>query len=208
MAMLILPTADAAADAIVFDAGVTTSGVFGCLREPACSASGNTVILGSGDSAVTLTFDGVNTTIPITNVAQRVTLGTLSASANGVATFPSRTNELLPIVAFSLTLTHSTPVADSDFLAMRFGRGGLPQLGFMQGNVYFTLPTGPNPPGLNYQALIYSLAPFEFAVPLNGSVDITADVGAVPEPATMLLVGFGLAGAAARRRFPSRSTAA
>jgi hypothetical protein len=137
-----------------------------------------------------------------------VTLGTLSATANASATtFPSRTNELLPIVAFSLTLTHSTPVADSDFLAMGFGPGGLPQLGFMQGYTYFTLPTGPNPPGLNYQALIYTLAPFQFAVPLNGSVDIRADVGAVPEPATLLLVGFGLAGAAARRRFLNRSTA-
>jgi hypothetical protein len=191
----------ASADPVVFNAAVTTSGMFGCLKEPACSASGDTVVLGTGDDAVTLTFSGVSTTIPITNAAQPVTLGTLSASGSAGATvFPMRTNELLPILQFVLTLTHATPVAESDSLWMRFGPGGQSQLSFMQGNTYFSLAAGPNPPGQNYPMLIYSLAPFNFSVPMNGSVDITADVGAAPEPATLLLVGLGLAGAAARRR--------
>jgi hypothetical protein len=200
LAALCLSSAAASADPIVFNAGVTTTGVFGCLKEPACVASGNTVTLGSGDSAVTLTFTGIDTTIAITNTVQSVSLGTLSATSNaGATTFPTRTNELLPIVSLSLQLSHATPVADTDFLFMRFGPGGLPELAYMQGGTYFSLDPGPNAPGQNYQALIYSLSPFEFAVPLNGSIDITADVGAVPEPATLLLVGFGLAGAASRR---------
>lgn len=198
---LCLGAAAASADPIVFNATVTTTGVFGCRSDPACTASGNTVTLGSGDAAVTLTFTGISATIPITNTVQRVTLGTLSASANaGATTFPARVNQLLPIVNLNLLLSHTTPVADSDNLFMGLGPGGLTHLPYMLGGTYFQLNTGPNPPGQNYQSLIYSLAPEQFSVPLNGSVDITADVGAVPEPATLLLVGAGLAGAAARRR--------
>jgi len=196
--VLVLTAAEASADPVLFNADVTTSGVFGCLKEPACVASGSSVTLGSGADAVTLTFTGVNTSIAITNTAQPFSLGTLSASSSA-ATFPTRTNPILPIVGFVLTLTHDTPVAASDTLRMRFGPGGMTELPFLQGNTYMSLPTGLTTPGQNYPVVIYSLSPFQFSVPMNGSVDVTADVGAVPEPATLLLVGFGLAGAAARR---------
>jgi hypothetical protein len=198
-AIVLLAAGKASADPFVWNATATTSGVFGCLKEPACVASGNSVTLGTGADAVTLTFTGISSNFAITNTVQLVTLGTLSASSSA-ATFPTRTNPLLPIVSFALTLTHDTPVAGSDFLFMRFGPGGETELSFMEGNTYLTFESGgSSTPGFNHPWLIYSLAPFEFSIPMNGSVDLTANVGAVPEPATMLLVGFGLAGAAARR---------
>ena len=197
--VLALIAAEASAEPFAFNANVTTSGVFGCLKEPACVASGDSVILGSGADAVTLTFTGIDTSLAITNTAQPVSLGTLSASSSA-ATFPTRTNPLLPIVSFVLTLTHDGPVAGSDTLGLRFGPGGTAELEFLQGNTYLSLPSGGSTtPGFNHPWLIYSLSPFQFSIPMNGSVDLTADVGAVPEPATLLLVGFGLAGAAARR---------
>jgi hypothetical protein len=197
--VLVLIAAEASAEPFAFNANVTTSGVFGCLKEPACVASGDSVILGTGGDAVMLTFAGIDTSLAITNTVQPVSLGTLSASSTS-PTFPTRTNPLLPIVSFVLTLTHDGPVAASDTLWLRFGPGGTAELEFMQGNTYLSLPSGGSPtPGFNHHRLIYSLSPFEFSIPMNGSVDLTADVGAVPEPATLLLVGFGLAGAAARR---------
>lgn len=180
----------ATADPIVFStAQLTTSGVFGCMASPACTASGNTVTLGSGASAVTLTFTGVSTLVPVSNEAVRVELGTLSAFSDST-TFPTPKNPLLPIVQFNLTLTQTTPLADSARLGMGFGPGGHATLAYMQGGTYMTFNPGDVPPG--YGPFVYTLSPDVFWVPINGSVTLAANAGVVPEPATLLLVGSGL----------------
>jgi hypothetical protein len=46
---------------------------------------------------------------------------------------------------------------------------------------------------------VYTFNPFPFSL-RPGLTDITADVGAVPEPATMMLVGSGVAAVLLRRR--------
>lgn len=199
LAVLVGSAAAAAADPIVFNtARLTTSGVFHCFNLEACSASGNTVTLGAGDSAVTLTFTGVTTMVPVSNEALPVSLGTLSTSSSS-ATFPAGLHPLIPIVGFNLTLAHEAPFADDASLGMNFGPGGRTELGFMQGGTYLGLNPGPVPPG--YDQFVYSLSPDVFSVPLNGSVAITAAAGAVPEPGTILLVGSGLLmGYQARKR--------
>jgi hypothetical protein len=196
IALLVVAGGEAAAEPIVFNtAGLTTSGVFVCLKDPACSAFGSSVTLGSGSGAVTLTFTGVNTVVPMSNETVLTTLGTLSASSSS-ATFPTRTNQALPILGFNLTLEHTSPVASSLTRHLRFGPGGQTMLRYTMGTSYFQLNPGPVPAG--YGSMVYTFTIPD--IPMNGSADITADAGVVPEPATMALVGIGLAGAAARRK--------
>lgn len=197
--LLLTSAAGASAEPIVFgSAAVTTSGVFTCMQAPECTASGSSVVLGSGDTAVTLTFTGVDTSIAISNETVPATLGTFSSSSSS-STFPTRTNPLLGIVRFTLELDQASPGPDTDSLAMMFGPGGGTTLPYLMGGTFFSLDPGPSPAGMNYTRLVYTLSPFTFSIPMNGSLDVTADVGAVPEPGTLALAALGLVGLARKR---------
>ncbi len=181
----------ASADPMLFGTGhLTTSGTFNCFNIVGCSASGSTVTIGTGANVVTLTFAGVDTTFPVMNTAVPLNLGTFTSTATG-GQFPTGINPNIPFVKLSLQLMQDAPSVDTAGLGLSFGPGGGTQLGFMQGNTYMTLsPGGFVPPG--YNLLVYTLSPDVFYIPLNGSVGLTANVGPVPEPGTMVLVGSGL----------------
>lgn len=63
-----------------------------------------------------------------------------------------------------------------------------------------------SPPSTCRKAIAYTYTPFPFCIPANGIARIDANVGAIPEPTTLLLLGSSVAcGAYARRRRLNKS---
>jgi hypothetical protein len=193
----ILPNGD-----VVFNAALTTQAAFSCLQglSASCFGSGtNAVTFGSGADTTTIAFTGVDTTLAIGNSAVPVHLGQVSLTTTGAGfAFPDALNPNVGVLMMALTLTHASPVMASRTRFWRFHPGG-DGLNLFMGQSYATFPLGANPPGFNYNLAVYTFNPFPFSL-RPGMTDITADVGAVPEPATLMLVGSGVAAVLLRRR--------
>lgn len=185
---------------IVFNTALTTTGVFQCGGLTPCTGAGtNSVTFGSGEQAVTITFTGVNSNFVVGNVSTPVTLGSFTVSqVVPTLPFPSSVNPFVSVVGFRLSLTHTSPAEETQTKFLGFGPGGFEDLPLHEATSdYFAFRAGPNP--FNY-GIVYSISPYPFSLSGSGVTLLTADVGAVPEPTTMLLVGSGLVLAAWRRR--------
>ena len=149
--LLLLSAAGAAAEPIVFGTTeLTTSGGFTCRAAPACTSFGSSVVLGTGDSATTLTFTGVETLVSVSNHTVPVTLGTLSATSSS-PTFPTRTNPNVAIVNFRLSLTQSAPFADHTSFHQTYGPGGRTTLRILMGDT--NRPAAPGGRGLRFDGV-------------------------------------------------------
>src|SRR5688572_812693 len=176
---------------LAFNTNFSTQGVFTCQL---CTGSGtNSVTFGSGGNTLTLTFIGAsNTTLlvgaePVPTVAGQIQVVT---SGSGFV-FPTPPNPGTALIFFNLSLTQTSPAPGSGGISFVALGGGTSLTFNTRISDYIITPTGPNPPPFTYTGIAYSFLPF--TIPnTSGTVGVIANVSAIPEPVSLLLLGSGV----------------
>jgi hypothetical protein len=159
------------------------------------NGTGSSITFGSGANTSTISFIGVSSTVDA-NPFTFASLGDFQTSVTGTGA------AIAPGTTFTLTITQTAPSGGSGAFSATI-TGTLSQ-NSSSGLVTFSASS------VTINSVTYQLTnnPLPLVPPAtnNGITSVQAQITAVPEPATMLLLGTGLAGVAARVR--KRRTAA
>lgn len=195
----------------LFHVRLATDAAFGCRQSLPCTGGGtSSITFGSGANTTTVTFTGVETSIAIGNTAQPVSLGQLSMTTTGTGfQFPDTINPNTGVLNMSLIFNHEGAIDGTRERFWRLINRG-ENLDMFLGLPYVVYNLPDNPGHFNYTMAVYTLRGMPFRLTPNGApFELVADVGAIPEPGTMMLVGSGVAAVLLRRRrrgAPDRST--
>ena len=190
---------------LVFNTTFTTSGFFTCTP---CTGSGtNSVVFGSGGNTVTLTFTGVgSTTVQVGSSKVNVNLGQIQVTATGSGfVFPTGANPNVPMLAFNVSIPTTSPTVSATGNGWAAFGGGTSLQMFPFPNDHSILIPPAQPPGFNYTFIVFTYS--SFTIPnTSGVVNVNADISAVPEPTSVLLLtsGAGMMLGLWRKRFSKR----
>ena len=176
---------------------VATSGAFNCISYGPCfiGEGTNQITFSTATGTAVITFTGVNETFLATNEeSRRVVLGQFDVTASPAFTFPvNLANPDLPIFQFRMT---AQGLSDSGGIFWAFGPGGGTTLLQQVGGYNFSVSPDADPSP--WAGVVFEAVPA--AIVANATTDLQADIGLIPEPTTILLIGTGLVGSALARR--------